>query len=65
MPKRWQCLEVGCGAVVSGGSDEELVEAANAHVREAHESYELEEMILAAAEEVPEDGDPTRAAAAS
>ena len=30
MAKRWQCLDVGCGAVVSAGSDEQLVEAANA-----------------------------------
>ncbi len=55
MARRWQCLEVGCGEVVTAGSDEELVEAANAHVREAHGSYELEEMILAAAEDAPEE----------
>jgi predicted small metal-binding protein len=53
--KRWQCLDVGCGAVVTAGSDEELVEAANAHMREAHGSYELEEMILAVAEDAPDD----------
>jgi len=58
--KRWQCLDVGCGAVVSAGSDGELVEAANAHVREAHGSYELEEMILAVAEDAPDDGEPIR-----
>jgi predicted small metal-binding protein len=52
--RRWQCLEVGCGAVITAGSDDELVEAANAHVGEAHGSYELEEMILAVAEESPE-----------
>jgi len=54
MARRWQCLEVGCGEVVTAGSDDELVEAANAHVHEAHGSYELEEMILAVAEDVPE-----------
>ena len=54
MARRWECLEVGCGAVITAGSDEELVEAANAHVREAHGSYELEEMILAVAEDAPE-----------
>jgi predicted small metal-binding protein len=58
--KRWQCLDVGCGAVVSAGSDEELVEAANAHMREAHGSYELEEMILAVAEDAPDEGAPIR-----
>jgi predicted small metal-binding protein len=58
--KRWQCLDVGCGAAVSAGSDEELVEAANAHMREAHGSYELEEMILAVAEDAPDEGEPIR-----
>ena len=58
--KRWQCLDVGCGAVVSAGSDEELVEAANAHMREVHGSYELEEMILAVAEDALDEGEPIR-----
>ena len=60
MAKRWLCLDVGCGAVVAAGSDEVLVEAANAHMREAHGSYELEEMILAVAEDAPDDGAPIR-----
>jgi predicted small metal-binding protein len=51
---------VGCRAVVSAESDEELVEAANEHVREAHGSYELEEMILAVAEDAPDEGEPIR-----
>ena len=50
--RRWRCLEVGCGAAITASTDEELVEAANAHVREAHDSYELEEVILAGAEDV-------------
>lgn len=52
--KRWECLEVGCGEVVAAGSDDELVAAAQAHVREAHGSLELEEVILAGAEVSPE-----------
>jgi predicted small metal-binding protein len=52
--KRWECLEIGCGESVTAESDEELVEAVNVHVREAHGSYELEEMILAVAESVPD-----------
>jgi predicted small metal-binding protein len=55
MARRWQCLEVGCGELVTAESDETLVEAANAHVRDAHSSYELEEMILAVAEDAPEE----------
>ena len=54
MARQWECLEVGCGAVITAGSDDELVEAANAHVGEAHGSYELEEVILAVAEDAPE-----------
>jgi hypothetical protein len=38
---------------VEADSDDELVEAANAHVREAHDSYELEEVILAGAQDAP------------
>ena len=53
MTRRWRCLEVGCETVVEADSDETLVEAANAHVREAHDSYELEEVILASAEDAP------------
>jgi predicted small metal-binding protein len=49
---RWRCLEVDCQTVVEAACDEELVEGANAHVREAHDSYELEEVILAGAEDV-------------
>jgi predicted small metal-binding protein len=56
--KRWECLEVECGAVVTAASDDELVEAVNAHVREAHGSYELEEVVLAAAEDVDGQEEP-------
>jgi predicted small metal-binding protein len=57
LARRWQCLEVGCDTTVSAASDEELVAAVNAHVREAHDSYELEEFILAAAEDEADGGD--------
>jgi hypothetical protein len=54
---RWQCLEAGCDAVVTAQGEEALVEAVNAHVREAHGSYELEDVILAGAEEVRDERD--------
>jgi predicted small metal-binding protein len=57
MRRRWQCLEVGCGTTVSAASDDELVAAVNKHVREAHDSYELEEVVLAGAEDEPEGAD--------
>jgi predicted small metal-binding protein len=56
MSRQWQCLEILCGETITAESDEELVEAVNAHVREAHGSYELEEMILAVAEDAPPGG---------
>jgi Protein of unknown function (DUF1059) len=53
---RWQCLEAGCDVSVTAGDEEGLVEAANEHVAAAHDSYELEDVILAAAEEVDGNG---------
>ena len=55
--RRWECLEAGCGFSVTAESDDELVAAAQAHVREAHGSIELEEVILAGATEAPDGGD--------
>jgi len=52
MARAWRCLEAGCGVVVTADDDEQLVAAANRHVAEAHKSFELEEVILDAAEEV-------------
>ena len=52
MARRWRCMEAGCDVVVTAESDDELIEAVNAHVSEAHDSYELEEVVLAGAEDV-------------
>lgn len=53
--RRWRCLEAGCEFSVTAASDDELVESANAHVSEMHGSYELDEVVLAGAEEVRAD----------
>jgi predicted small metal-binding protein len=53
--RAWRCLEAGCDAVITAGSDEELVAAVNRHVGDAHGSFELEDVILDAAEDVPEE----------
>jgi predicted small metal-binding protein len=45
-------MEAGCDFVVTAESDDELVQAVNAHFGEAHDSYELEEIVLAGAEDV-------------
>jgi predicted small metal-binding protein len=50
--KRWACMEVECTATVTAADDDELIEKVNDHVRSAHDSYELDEVILAGAEEV-------------
>ncbi len=59
MKKQFVCLEAGCDKVIAAGSDTELVEAVQQHVAEAHDSFELEEFILAGATEVESNGDAT------
>ncbi len=49
---RWTCLEAGCDAVVTAADEDELIEKVNGHVGDAHASYELEDIILANAQEV-------------
>jgi predicted small metal-binding protein len=50
--KQFVCLEAGCDQVIEAPGDEELIEAVQAHVAEAHDSFELDEFILAGATEV-------------
>jgi predicted small metal-binding protein len=50
--KQYVCLEAGCQKVIQANTDEELVEAVQQHVAEAHDSFELDEFILAGATEV-------------
>ena len=52
MAKQWSCNEEGCDEVVTADSIEQLIELVNAHMRAAHDSYELEEMIEDAAVDV-------------
>jgi predicted small metal-binding protein len=54
--KRWACLEAGCSAIVTAADEDELIEKTNAHMGEAHDSYELEDVILAGTEDVDDDG---------
>jgi len=56
MRKRYVCLQAGCDTVIEAGDDEALVEAVQAHVAETHDSFELEEFILAGATDV-DDGE--------
>jgi predicted small metal-binding protein len=49
--KQFVCLEAGCERVIEANSDDELVRAVQEHVAEAHNSFELEDFILAGATE--------------
>jgi predicted small metal-binding protein len=51
MARAWRCLEAGCDVVVTAEDDQQLVAAVNRHVAEAHNSFELEEVILDAAQD--------------
>jgi predicted small metal-binding protein len=53
--KRFVCLEAGCERVIEANSDEELIRAVQEHVADAHNSFELDDFILAGATEVEGD----------
>lgn len=53
--KRFSCLENGCQAVFEAASEDQLVRAVQKHVADAHDSFELEDFIIAGAEEVRAD----------
>jgi predicted small metal-binding protein len=50
--KQYVCLEAGCQEIIQADTDDDLVAAVQEHVAEAHNSFELDEFILAGATEV-------------
>jgi predicted small metal-binding protein len=50
--KQYECLEAGCGRTFVAETDDELVDLVQRHVREAHGSLELEDVILSGATSV-------------
>ncbi len=46
---RYDCLEPGCGWIVSARSEQELVELVQVHMGETHNTFELEDVIIDAA----------------
>ena len=54
MAKRWTCVEFGCDEEIVGPDVETVVELAQRHIEEVHSSFELEEMIEAVLEDVPD-----------
>jgi predicted small metal-binding protein len=54
MQKRYQCQEVECGWSVVKSDDDELIEIVQQHFEEEHASIEMEAVIIANAEQIPE-----------
>lgn len=54
MQKRYYCQEVECDWSVTKSDDEELIEAVQQHFEEEHASIEMEAVIMANAEQIPE-----------
>jgi hypothetical protein len=52
--KRWSCVEADCHYVVTAPDEVTIVTLAQEHIAEVHASFELEEMIEAVLEDVPE-----------
>lgn len=50
---RWACVEAGCDDAAYSADEDALVAAVMDHIRRAHGSFELEEMILAAIDAAP------------
>jgi predicted small metal-binding protein len=44
--RRFECLEPGCGFAVESESDDDLVEKVTEHMASAHDTFELEDVIL-------------------
>lgn len=44
---RFECLEAGCEVVCRGDDEDELVAVVERHMADAHDSFELEDVILA------------------
>jgi predicted small metal-binding protein len=54
MPRQYECLDAGCGAIIVAADEQALVEAVQRHMDEAHGSFELEDVIIDMSTEVDE-----------
>lgn len=52
MARRYECLDAGCGEVIVAADEAALIEAVQAHMAEAHDSFELEDVIVDTSTEV-------------
>ncbi len=55
MAVRWSCVEAGCDWVVTAADADSIVPLAQAHIAGVHSSFELEDMIEAVLEDVPDE----------
>ncbi len=46
MSRRYECLDAGCGAEIVAPDEQALVAAVQRHMADAHDSFELEEVIV-------------------
>lgn len=61
MAKRWSCVEAGCDFSTTAAGTDEIVPVVQEHMRDAHASFELEEMIEDVLEDVDDPaGSPAR-----
>lgn len=58
MTLAYRCLDAGCDVEIRAPDERALIEAVQAHVTEAHDSFELEEVIVDMATEVETREDP-------
>jgi predicted small metal-binding protein len=56
MPRQYECLDAGCGAIIVAADERSLVEAVQRHMAEEHGSFELEDVIIDMSTEV-DDGE--------
>ena len=55
MPRRYECLDAGCGATIVAPDEQALVETVQRHMAEKHDSFELEDVIIDMSTEVDDD----------
>ena len=54
MAKRWSCVDACCSWSVTAPDLATVVPLAQAHIEDEHGSFELEEMVEAVLEDVPD-----------
>jgi hypothetical protein len=55
MARRYECLDADCGEVIVAADEGALIAAVQAHMAEAHDSFELEDTIVDASTEAEEE----------